>query len=507
MASSNKKSQIKLKQKIKKLEQKNENLEKQRMKAAKNAKRQENIVLAKKSAYVCSIIALVVILFVYLFSAFAMSESPKGSLFSKEMLAVENKEGKWGYINKTGQTMIDFEYDYAFNFSDNGLALVGKDDKFGFINLNGKVVIDIEYDYAIPFENDVSIVSKGGKYGVINSRGKIVTVNPKNAEEKGLYYESIKSFVKEPVTSNIYAIAVFNGLYGLINTKGEIVLDFKYEELANIGNGYVAYREDDKWGYVGYDGTPLTKSLYLSVGAFDKNGFAIASYESGFDDENYVILNSNGKWVYDDISISKIERINSVYFKVLTTDGKYGILDNKLNEYNQLDSLKIETKYTYLEKVSEELLAYSTNTDELNRKYGLIDFEGNVKTEEIYVSVKSAGDKLVAIKEDDDKFIIFNLDLSQSFEFECDKIYEFHYGVAVFEIEGKFGYVDENGEIVHEANLIFASDFKADGFAVARDDENGYGVLKKNGKWMINPKYLMMVYGSYEELLDQAIYD
>ena len=35
-----------------------------------------------------------------------------------EGLAAVKKDGKWGYIDETGKTVIPFEYDYAFPFSE-----------------------------------------------------------------------------------------------------------------------------------------------------------------------------------------------------------------------------------------------------------------------------------------------------------------------------------------------------------------------------------------------------
>ena len=53
------------------------------------------------------------------------------------------KNGKYGYINKKGEVVIDFQYDDndVFEFSE-GLALVKKDEKYQFINKIGETVID-----------------------------------------------------------------------------------------------------------------------------------------------------------------------------------------------------------------------------------------------------------------------------------------------------------------------------------------------------------------------------
>ncbi len=54
-----------------------------------------------------------------------------------EGLAKVAKDGKWGFIDRTGQVVLDLEYDWAWNFSD-GLAKVQKDYEYFYINKNGK---------------------------------------------------------------------------------------------------------------------------------------------------------------------------------------------------------------------------------------------------------------------------------------------------------------------------------------------------------------------------------
>jgi hypothetical protein len=54
-------------------------------------------------------------------------------------LARVKKDGKWGYIDKTGRTIIPIEYDYVESFNSEGLAKVKKDEKYGFIDRTGVV--------------------------------------------------------------------------------------------------------------------------------------------------------------------------------------------------------------------------------------------------------------------------------------------------------------------------------------------------------------------------------
>ena len=55
------------------------------------------------------------------------------------------REGKWGYIDKTGREVIPCKYDDASSFSE-GLAKVKKSGKYGFIDKTGREVVPFIYD-------------------------------------------------------------------------------------------------------------------------------------------------------------------------------------------------------------------------------------------------------------------------------------------------------------------------------------------------------------------------
>ena len=67
------------------------------------------------------------------------------------------REGKWGYIDKTGREVIHCKYDYAYAFCE-GLAIVAKSGKYGFIDKTGRAVVPCKYDYAFEFREGMAKV-------------------------------------------------------------------------------------------------------------------------------------------------------------------------------------------------------------------------------------------------------------------------------------------------------------------------------------------------------------
>ena len=70
-------------------------------------------------------------------------------------LARIERDGKYGFIDNTGQVVIPPKYDLAWDFSE-GLARVSQNGKAGFIDNTGKVVIPLKYDKADSFYNGVA---------------------------------------------------------------------------------------------------------------------------------------------------------------------------------------------------------------------------------------------------------------------------------------------------------------------------------------------------------------
>ena len=60
------------------------------------------------------------------------------------------KSGKWGYIDKTGKTVISPKYANAGSFSE-GLAAVSAAGKYGYIDKAGKETVAPAYEQALDF--------------------------------------------------------------------------------------------------------------------------------------------------------------------------------------------------------------------------------------------------------------------------------------------------------------------------------------------------------------------
>jgi hypothetical protein len=70
--------------------------------------------------------------------------------FTDDGWAAAKKNGSWGFIDLTGQFMIEPQFDDALSFSGH-LAAVRQGDLWGYVALNGKIVIEPQFLAAKPF--------------------------------------------------------------------------------------------------------------------------------------------------------------------------------------------------------------------------------------------------------------------------------------------------------------------------------------------------------------------
>lgn len=88
--------------------------------------------------------------------------------------APARKDGKWGYIDRSGKWAIEPQFDMAWNFAA-GLAPVGVSGKWGFIDSSGKFVVNPQFDAAFYFDSGYAPVRVGTKWTLIDSKGTPVT--------------------------------------------------------------------------------------------------------------------------------------------------------------------------------------------------------------------------------------------------------------------------------------------------------------------------------------------
>ncbi|GAA6621336.1 hypothetical protein NUACC26_071560 [Scytonema sp. NUACC26] len=142
------------------------------------------------------------------------------------------------------------------------LFRIVKNGKYGFIDKTGKVVIEPQFDLAWNFVEDLAQIKVGDKYGYIDRTGKQVIL-PK--------FQLAYTF------SNGLALVAIDYKYGYINPSGQIVIPPQFSGALAFKNGLAAVEINDKWGYIDFTGKTVIKPQFETALHFNQGLAAIQS--------------------------------------------------------------------------------------------------------------------------------------------------------------------------------------------------------------------------------------
>lgn len=290
---------------------------------------------------------------------------PSAGQFSEGLVPVRLK-GTYGYINEMGNFVIQPKFDVAYSFSQ-GQAKVFIDGKPYFISKNGKKTFEHNFKDIFGFgENDFSIVkTNSGTYGVVNKVGKLVVdtmflrIHPFSDGLAVVFGLNHNPYPDDETEESTYEI-------GVINSKGEFIVPYNtYKDISEFTNGYAKVELNVK----------NEKGWYDQQGIIDRNGklrFLIPSKKWRFDygNDNF----SEGLAIVDIYSVDpdtiSVWGGNRRYtFKgVINTDGEI-VFSN--NEWDEITPFKYGR-------------AFVQNTDE---DWFLIDRKGQILNEQPYQDI------------------------------------------------------------------------------------------------------------------------
>ena len=136
---------------------------------------------------------------------------------------------RWGYANISGEIIIEPQFKKCYEFSRDGYATIyhPSKERYMFININGEVlsteIIDFTFKTSVgstEFRNGLLPICQGGfDWGYLGINGKVAIP---------IKYDFVSVF------NNGYAAAKQNGEWGLINKKGEWVIEPIYAGMKDV---------------------------------------------------------------------------------------------------------------------------------------------------------------------------------------------------------------------------------------------------------------------------------
>lgn len=424
--------------------------------------------------------------------------------YEKSVLTYK-ENGKYGLINLEGKQITKPVYDEisSINYKE-GTFLVKQNELEGIINMKGKVIIKCEYE-SVTSDNYYSengnkkqagfIVSKktedGYRYGYANYRGTII-LNP--------IYTQLERVTEIANEKGVYFIAFENGQAGLLKNNKEI-LNYEYEDIQyNVLGSIFVTKRNGKYGAVNQEGTTVLYPEYDNV-------YTGGMYLNALKDKDIFIFDLNGNKIETN-EVSKTKTENANYYITIDKNNKYKVVDSK-------DNIIIDKDYTYIEYLPGDYFIV-----ERDSKSGIIDSNGKSVIELKYDSISRINETDILQMEKDKNIALYNLNMKEIVsmdnaivkEVKDEKAYILLYSDTDFKyldkngniltsqnlfennslfaknINGKWGFVDEDGNLKVQNDYELVTDFNKYGFAGIKKDGK-WGSINQNGEVVQEPTY------------------
>ena len=424
--------------------------------------------------------------------------------YEKSVLTYK-ENGKYGLINLEGKQITKPVYDEisSINYKE-GTFLVKQNELEGIINMKGKVIIKCEYE-SVTSDNYYSengnkkqagfIVSKktedGYRYGYANYRGTII-LNP--------IYTQLERVTEIANEKGVYFIAFKNGQAGLLKNNKEI-LNYEYEDIQyNVLGSIFVTKRNGKYGAVNQEGTTVLYPEYDNV-------YTGGMYLNALKDKDIFIFDLNGNKIETN-EVSKTKTENANYYITIDKSNKYKVVDSK-------DNIIIDKDYTYIEYLPGDYFIV-----ERDSKSGIIDSNGKSVIELKYDSISRINETDILQIETNKNIALYNLNMKEIVsmdnaivkEVKDEKAYILLYSDTDFKyfdkkgniltsqnlfennslfaknINGKWGFVDKDGNLKVQNDYELVTDFNKYGFAGIKKDGK-WGSINQNGEVVQEPTY------------------
>lgn len=214
--------------------------------------------------------------------------------------------------------LLQFQSEIAL--SQTSIEFFKENEKTGIKDQTGKIVVPAKYDqlgwsegFNLPVDGVIGYYKNG--WGLLSTKNKIIT-SPR--------YYSLEAHHKNLIVASVKGRFSNELLYGVINSKGQVIVDFKYHSLIpNRDLIIVSERREGKsyYGLVGQNGSSILRTQFSDISYFKNDLYIFTT-----DDNKKGIIHSNGI-IKIESSLDSISPASKSY-SLIYQSGKVGAIDS-----------------------------------------------------------------------------------------------------------------------------------------------------------------------------------
>lgn len=308
-------------------------------------------------------------------------------LFQYGPLLVTDENYNWGYIDESGEYVIEPIFSKANPFGSNGLATVQETDSelWGIIDSSGNYVIEPMYAHlGTGFQDGLlSAREPGCDAGYIDESGEYV-IEPQFTAAYN-FNNGFARVSSQPMLDNgVY-------LMGYIDTSGKritedifpVAEDFRGDRACVQMGGYTG----GTYGYIDTTGNVAIEPLYTGADGFS-NGVAFVSIKDAAGGETRSLIDKEGNVIYSGSDYSH-GHFNSGLCPVSTTHNEYDYTDTDYVYLNPDGEAVLPKEGAPYENAYDFQEEYAAVMDAESHLWGYIDTEGNWVVQPQYVKAFS----------------------------------------------------------------------------------------------------------------------
>lgn len=294
-------------------------------------------------------------------------------------------------------------------------------------------------------------------------------------------------------------IVKLNGHWGIINSSGAEISNFKYDSILRSNESYQIYYLN-RWGIMNARGIWDVKAEFADVAVFKHLNFGRRGQGYSVFDGNDLLFKTAS------LPVKDLED----YLMIRDPEGGYGLL----NQYGELvvdpifDSIRRWEQYYELQAgpylqlidksgktiihVSQEVQAIGGLGDDYflirkNDRWGFMDLEGRLRISNRYENARSFSDQMAAVQLRG-RWAFIDKEETLRVQPYYDAVEEFKNGLSIVSFHDNYGLIDKTGQEVIEVKWKNIERLSTGNYAIT-DKEGKVGLVNEKGSFLLRPAF------------------